>query len=61
MSNKSVHLVIVGDGDLELQQLIEKGLSEIGRGCELTSIDAGPAAILDSLSDDQVAVVIKPI
>lgn len=61
MSIKSVHLVIVGDGDPELQQLIEKGLSEIGHGCESTSIDAGPAAILDTLSDDQVAVVIKPI
>ena len=61
MSKKNVHLVIVGDGDPELQQLIEKGLSEIGHGCESTSIDAGPAVILDSLSDDQVTVVIKPI
>lgn len=61
MSKKNVHLVIVGDGDPELQQLIEKGLSEIGHGCESMSIDAGPAAILDTLSDDRVVVVIKPI
>ena len=61
MSKKNVQLVIVGDGDPELQQLIEKGLSEIGHGCKKTSIDAGPAAILDTMTDDQVAVVIKPI
>ena len=61
MSEKNVHLIIVGDGDLELQQLIEKGLSEIGHGCESMSVDDGPAAIMDTLSDDQVTVVIKPI
>lgn len=61
MSKKNVHLIIVGDGDPELQQLIEKGLSEIGHGCEKTSVDAGPAVILDSLNNEQVPVVIKPI
>jgi len=61
MSKKNVHLIIVGDGDPELQQLIEKGLSEIGHECEKTAVDAGPDVILDSLSDDQVPVVIKPI
>lgn len=61
MSKKNVHLIIVGDGDPELQQLIENGLSEIGHKCEKTAADAGPAVVLDSLSDDQVPVVIKPI
>ncbi len=61
MSKKNVQLIIVGSVDPELQQLIEKGLSEIGHGCEKTSIDAGPAAILDAMTDDQVAVVIKQI
>lgn len=60
MSKKNVHLIIVGDGDPELQQLIEKGLSEIGHGCEKISVDAGPAVILDSLNNEQVPVVIKP-
>jgi len=60
MNKKNVHLIIVGDGDPELQQLIEKGLSEIGQGCEKTSINAAPAVILDALSDERVAVVIKP-
>lgn len=61
MNKKNVNLIIIGDGDPELQQLIEKGLSEIGHGCEKTSIDVGPASILDTLVSDQVAVVIKPI
>jgi len=56
-----MHLIIVGDGDPELQQLIEKGLSEIGHSCEKTSIDAGPTVILDSLDNDLVPVVIKPV
>ena len=61
MSKKNVQLIIIGDGDPELQQLIEKGLSEIGHDCEKTSIDVGPASILDALVNDQVSVVIKPI
>jgi len=61
MSKNNVHFIIVGDGDPELQQLIEKGLSEIGHGCEKTSVDAGPAVILDSLDNDRILVVIKPI
>jgi len=61
MSKTNVHLIIVGDGDPELQQLIEKGLSEIGHSCEKTSVDAGPTVILDSLDNDLVPVVIKPV
>ena len=60
MSNKNVHLFVVGEGDAELQKLIEKGLSEIGQGCETTAVEAGAAAVLDTVSEDMVAVVIKP-
>jgi hypothetical protein len=61
MNEKNVHLFVVGEGDPELQQLLEKGLSEIGHECETTSAEAGPAAILDIIRDELVAVVIKPV
>ena len=61
MSKKTVHLFIVGSGDPELQQLFEKGMSEIGHSFEMTSIDAGAASVLDALNDEQVPVVIKPL
>jgi len=61
MSKKNVQLLIVGEGDPELQQLIEKGLSEIGHDCEKKPFDEGSASILNSLIDDQVSVVIKPL
>jgi hypothetical protein len=61
MNNKNVHLFIIDEGDPELQRLIEKGLSEIGHGCEATSIKEGPATVLDITSDEQVVVVIKPV
>lgn len=60
MSEKNVRLFIVGDGDPELQSLIEAGLSELGRACEITSVAAGPAMILDALGEGEVPVVIKP-
>jgi len=61
MSEKNVRLFIVAEGDPELQSLIEKGLSELGRACETTSAAAGPAAMLDALNDGAVPVILKPV
>ena len=61
MSEKNVRLFIVAEGDPELQSLIEKGLSELGRACETTSATAGPAAVLDALDDGAVPVILKPV
>ncbi|MCW8936119.1 MAG: hypothetical protein OQK98_15510 [Gammaproteobacteria bacterium] len=62
MSNKNkVHFFITGEGDPELEKLLEKGLGEIGQGFDKTSIDAAPAVMLDALSNEQVPIVIKPV
>lgn len=60
MSEKKVHLYVVGEGDAELQSLIEKGLSELGCGVETTPVGTDCAALLDTLSEDEIPVVIKP-
>lgn len=63
MSEKKLHLFVVGEGDSELQSLIERGLSEIGHTCATTSIDASADAgvVLDALRGDEIPVVIKPL
>ena len=38
MSEKSIQLYVVGEGDPELQAMIEKGLAELGHNCTTTSI-----------------------
>lgn len=60
MSEKSVRLYIVGEGDALLQSLIEKGLSEIGRQCESTMVNSDFSALLDTISDEGIPVLIKP-
>jgi len=59
--SKNVRLLIIGNGDPELQQLIEAGFAEIGRTCETSSFDEDDVSILDRLSSDEVPVVIKPV
>lgn len=59
MSEKSVRLFIVGEGDVQLQSMIEKGLLELGRKCETTAVTAGAAAILDALNDDEIPIIVK--
>jgi hypothetical protein len=60
MSNKNVRLYVVGEGDAELQTLIQKGLSEIGRECQQSAVTTDCCALLDTLSDDEIPVIIKP-
>lgn len=60
MSNKNVRLYVVGDGDAELQSLIEKGLSGLGRTCGKTAVESDCCALFDTFSDDEIPVVIKP-
>ncbi len=60
MSNKAVRLYVVGEGDAMLQSLIEKGLSELGRQCGATSVDSDFGALIDSISDEEIPVLIKP-
>ncbi|MCW9089071.1 MAG: hypothetical protein OQK54_06040 [Gammaproteobacteria bacterium] len=60
MSEKKVRLYVVGAGDAELQSLIEKGLSELGRAVATTPVGTDCAALLDTLSEDEIPVVIKP-
>lgn len=60
MSNKAVRLYVVGEGDAMLQSLIEKGLSELGRQCETTSVGSDFGALVDSISDEEIPVLIKP-
>lgn len=59
--SKNVRLLIIGNGDPELQQLIEAGFAEIGQTFESSSLDEDGVSILDCLSSDEVPVVIKPI
>lgn len=61
MSEKKLHLFVVGEGDPELQSLIEKGLLEIGNTCAITSVDESATVVLDALRDDEVPIVIKPL
>lgn len=60
MSDKSVRLYVVGEGDAELQSLIEKGLSQIGRQCEETVVGNDCCSLLDTISDEEIPVIIKP-
>lgn len=60
MSDKNVRLYVVGDGDAELQSLIQKGLSELGRQCEQSAVTGDCCAMLDTLSDNEIPVIIKP-
>lgn len=59
MSEKNVRLFIVGEGDAQLQSMIEKGLLELGRKCETTDVETGAAAVLDNLNDNEIPIVIK--
>ncbi len=59
MSEKNVRLFIVGEGDAQLQSMIEKGLQELGRKCEKTAVETGAAAVLDNLNDNEIPIVIK--
>ena len=59
MSEKNVRLFIVGEGDVQLQSMIEKGLLELGRKCEKTVIETDAAAVLDNLNDNEIPIVIK--
>lgn len=60
MSNKSVRLYVVGEGDAMLQSLIEQGLSALGRQCDTTPVGADFCALLDTISDEEIPVLIKP-
>lgn len=60
MSNNKVHLYVVGEGDEMLQSLIERGLSELGQDCDKTSVMTSCDSLLDTLSMDEIPVVIKP-
>lgn len=60
MSKKAVRLYVVGEGDEMLQSLIEKGLSELGRQCDKTPVGSDFCALLDTISDDEIPVLIKP-
>ncbi len=57
---KRVRLLRVGEGDPELQALIEKGLTELGHPYLVGSVEGEPEAVLDSLSDAEIPVVLKP-
>ena len=60
MTSKRVRLYVVGEGDAELQSLIRQGLSELGQGCEQTVVGSDCCALLDTLANDEIPVIIKP-
>ena len=60
MSNKEVRLYVVGEGDGMLQSLIEHGLSELGHKCNKTPVKSDYATIIDTLTENEIPVVIKP-
>ena len=60
MSDKEIHLYVVGDGDPELQAMIEQGLTELGHRCSTTAVASNCAALLDTLSGSALPIIIKP-
>lgn len=60
MSNKEIHLYVMGDGDPELQAMIEQGLTELGHHCSTTAVASNCATLLDALSVNALPIIIKP-
>jgi hypothetical protein len=57
---KRVRLLRVGEGDPELQALIEKGLNELGHEYVVDSVEGDPEAVLGTLNDAEIPLVLKP-
>ncbi|MBF0218065.1 MAG: hypothetical protein HQL49_00845 [Gammaproteobacteria bacterium] len=60
MSEKSVRLYVVGSGDAELQSLIKQGLLALGKGCHESAVSENCVELLDTLSQDEIPIIIKP-
>lgn len=60
MNNKNIHLYVIGDGDPELQSMIERGLMKLGKNCTQTFVTTGCTTLLDGLSGNELPIIIKP-